>query len=431
MNGTVSPRRTFVISRGLEYFTEAELRMQIGASRDAWRVAILKELIDNALDASEVGSAPEIDVEVDEDGIIVADNGPGIPAETIERSLDYNVRVSDKLGYIAPTRGRLGNALKVIWAAPFVATGRSAITVESRGLYHEIEVTLDRIEQRPAIKHEITEGDDHGGTMIHLGWPEIQLADDDSESDVSYKTTPTPRELIEAFAAFNPHATLRLNGETIRANVPGWKKWRADDALVPHWYDLATFRELVAHYVASERYGMAPITVREFVSRFRGLSATAKQRAVTDGFKRDHLHELVEGGDLDDDALAVLLDRMQEASRPPKPPALGVIGRVHLTEWMVEHAGVSVGSIRYQKRTGQDRLPYVIEIAFGIREDDDAGLRIVTGLNWSPTLDVPAPEIREILQEMRVAPGDPVVVVVHLARPDWQYTGRGKETISI
>ena len=34
-------------------FSESELNMQIGRGREEWPIAILKELVDNALDASE------------------------------------------------------------------------------------------------------------------------------------------------------------------------------------------------------------------------------------------------------------------------------------------------------------------------------------------------------------------------------------------
>jgi hypothetical protein len=46
-------RETFTTSRLLEFFSEKELQMQIGFSRDGWAIALLKELIDNALDACE------------------------------------------------------------------------------------------------------------------------------------------------------------------------------------------------------------------------------------------------------------------------------------------------------------------------------------------------------------------------------------------
>ena len=56
-------RQVFETSRELEFFSEKELMMQIGYDQDRWPVALLKELIDNALDACEVaGIAPEIEV---------------------------------------------------------------------------------------------------------------------------------------------------------------------------------------------------------------------------------------------------------------------------------------------------------------------------------------------------------------------------------
>ncbi len=426
-------RRVFVVSRGLEYFSESELQMQIGVGMEGWPAAILKELIDNALDACEAAEVqPVVEVEVTDAGFWVRDNGSGIPSHIIDQSLDYHVRVSDKLSFVTPTRGRLGNALKVLWAAPYVATGSSRFTVHACGVRHEIGVKLDRIGQKPVIEHQVFPDGARPGTEICVSWPDSASLLDAAANASFYKTAPTARELVEAFAAFNPHANFRLNGDTIPATVPDWKKWQPGDRLVPHWYKPETFRELVANYVASESYGAEPITVREFISSFRGLSATKKQKAITDGFKREYLHDLVTEGDLDADSLATLLRRMKELSQPPKPYLLGVIGKEHLTGWMVGRAGVAEGSIKYRKRTGvEDDLPYVIEVAFGVSEDDTASRRIVTGLNWSPTFDVPAGEIRQMLQQMRVDPHDPVVVVIHMATPEWKYTGRGKEKVEL
>jgi DNA topoisomerase VI subunit B len=419
---TETGRRTFVVRRGLEYFSESELRMQLGADRPAWPVAILKELVDNGLDAAETaGVAPVVDVTIEPDGFTVEDNGPGIPAASIARSLDYDVRVSDKLGYVAPTRGRLGNALKTAWAGPLVATGESVITVHSHGQRHEV----------PVISHDVSVDGTTPGTKITISWRDVASYLDGSAIADSYKM-PTARELVEAYAAFNPHATFTLNGTLFPATSPGWRKWAAAHALVPAWYTPETFRELVAHYVASERYGASPITVRAFIAMFRGLTSTAKQKKVTAGFGRDYLHELVAGHDLDDKALTTLLERMQAESRPPKPQALGVIGKEHLSGWMVRHGGVVHSSIRHKKITGViDGIPHVIEVAFGVNVDDEARRRIITGLNWSPTLDIPAREIQALIQEMRGDPDDPVVLIVHMARPVWNYTGRGKEAVAL
>src|SRR5262245_10173729 len=119
-------RTQFVTNRTMEFFTEKELAMQIGHPRCLWPLALVKELIDNALDACEKqGTLPIIRLLAEPDAVTVEDNGPGLPPEVIEKSLDYSVRVSDKSYYVSPSRGQLGNALKCVWAAPFVADGNS------------------------------------------------------------------------------------------------------------------------------------------------------------------------------------------------------------------------------------------------------------------------------------------------------------------
>ena len=102
-------RETFATSRLMEFFSEKELAMQIGHDVASWPAALVKELVDNALDAAEsAGVPPQITVTLEGDAVCISDNGAGLPAATLERSLDYLVRVSDKNHYVSPTRGQLG-----------------------------------------------------------------------------------------------------------------------------------------------------------------------------------------------------------------------------------------------------------------------------------------------------------------------------------
>ena len=181
-NGSSSPRapvlqRTaFSTSRMMEFFTEKELRMQLGMDRWHWPVALTKELIDNALDACEVaGVAPQITVTVTDHTLAVADNGAGLPQAVLERSLDYLVRVSDKAYYISPTRGQLGNALKAVWAAPFVVSGTEGrIDVQTAAYALTVRVQLDRIAQKPMMTVEpLSDGIVQNRTTITLHWPGI------------------------------------------------------------------------------------------------------------------------------------------------------------------------------------------------------------------------------------------------------------------
>jgi DNA topoisomerase-6 subunit B len=169
-------RTTFHTSRVVEFFTEHELQRHIGFGKALWALALLKELIDNALDACEAaGVAPELEVVVEADAVTVRDNGPGLPRAMLERSLDYLVRVSNKSYYVSPTRGRLGNALKCVWATPYVVDGAQGhVEVTTGGMTHHITVTLNRIAQRPVVQHTVSaDGFVTNGTCITMYWPEI------------------------------------------------------------------------------------------------------------------------------------------------------------------------------------------------------------------------------------------------------------------
>src|SRR5262249_39416066 len=92
----------------------------------------------------------------------------------VSDSLDYSQRVSDKVHYVSPSRGQLGNGLKCVWAAPLVADGESAlIEVEARGVLHRVEVTLDRIAQEPRFRHEEAPAAVKTGTSVRVHWPEV------------------------------------------------------------------------------------------------------------------------------------------------------------------------------------------------------------------------------------------------------------------
>src|SRR6266508_693566 len=169
-------RTTFETSRLLEFFSEKELAMQIGFPKEQWPIALLKELINNPLDAAEsAGVLPDIEVTLGPDTLSVQDYGPGLPRATLERSLDYLVRVSDKAHYVSPTRGQLGNALKCVWAAPYVIHGeRGSVEVTTGGITHRIAVSLDRIAQQPDLQHlTLPDGIVKNGTLVNLIWPGI------------------------------------------------------------------------------------------------------------------------------------------------------------------------------------------------------------------------------------------------------------------
>jgi DNA topoisomerase VI subunit B len=171
--GHTLQRETFRTSRLLDFCNEPELVKQIGHPSDRWPLVVLKELTDNALDeAEEAGTAPEIHVEVSGNEIIVADNGRGIPSETVASMLDFSVPVSSREAYASPTRGAQGNALKTIVAMPFALDGGSGETViESHGTAHRINFKVDHVRQEPKIDHIRERSSVKNGTRITMKWP--------------------------------------------------------------------------------------------------------------------------------------------------------------------------------------------------------------------------------------------------------------------
>jgi DNA topoisomerase VI subunit B len=159
-------RLIFQTSRLTEFCSEKELTTQTGHASDDWPLVILKELVDNALDAcEEAGAAPVIHVEVSDAEIAVFDNGPGIAPETVVGILDYNTRTSSREAYCSPTRGAQGNALKTLLGMPFALDGeRGETTIESQGVAHRITISIDPIRQEPRLVRVCEDGSVKSGT---------------------------------------------------------------------------------------------------------------------------------------------------------------------------------------------------------------------------------------------------------------------------
>jgi DNA topoisomerase VI subunit B len=158
----------------MDFFSEKELVTQTGHSIAEWPLVIVKELIDNALDAcEEADTTPVIDVAADACGIIVADNGPGIPEATLKGAMDFSVRTSNREAYVSPCRrGAQGNALKTLLPMPWVVDpehGKLIITAHAKR--HVITCGADPISQRPVINDDITETPTRG-TTVRLEWSE-------------------------------------------------------------------------------------------------------------------------------------------------------------------------------------------------------------------------------------------------------------------
>ncbi len=379
----VLQRETFQTSRLLDFCSERELIKQTGQGTDQWPLVVLKELTDNALDAAEeAGTAPVIRIEVNDRHIVITDNGPGIPIETVAGILNFSVRVSSREAYASPTWGAQGNALKTIVAMAFALDGAKGETLlESRGVAHRITFKVDHLRQEPKIGCVSEPSNVKNGTRITVRWPVC------ARSNLAQPRAPF-LQMAEDFGWLNPHLALSVtwNGDCcvdFKATNPAWIKWCPHHPTSPHWYDDARLRRLMAAYIARDQdHGRDPRTVRAFVSEFRGLSGSAKQKLVIEevGAARLSLPKFFGNGDrVNNGRIAKLLAAMQGQSRAVKPKELGFIGKDHLAA-RFKAAGGDLEAFRYRRIFGETAgVPDVIETAFGWCPDGANERRIITG----------------------------------------------------
>jgi DNA topoisomerase VI subunit B len=411
---------------------------------------VAKELIDNALDDCEESEvAPEIAVVVEQDAIVVQDNGGGIAAETIESILDYTIRVSSREAYVSPTRGAQGNALKTLVAMGYVLNRKlggegdeAGVTViESRGVRHWIEFRVDHVSNQPKIVRMTAPSEVVAGTRIAIRWPPTTLLDEAANEF---------QELVQAYVWFNPHLTLRgvwFGDEfiNVKATNSAWEKWRPRDPTSAHWYDEARLERYLAAHVARDRDLGQSRTVREFISEFRGLARTGVQRKILSevGCSHQSLASFFGVEKVNSGGIAKLLAAMKKHSKPVPPKRLGVIGEAHLKGRFLA-AGGNAETFKYQPRKGvtDDGIPHVVEVAFGLHQSGltpdghCADRLLVTGANWSAAIGNPfrrfgktGEGLESTLSKVRASGAQPVICALHLASARIQFADRGKSSI--
>jgi DNA topoisomerase VI subunit B len=437
-------RETFRTSRLLEFCSKKELVAQTGHEVSDWPLVILKELVDNALDAcEETGVAPDIVIGVStrRGEIIAVDNGPGIPAETVAGVLDYTVRASSREAYCSPTRGAQGNALKTILAMPFALDGTlGEVLIESQGIAHRIGFAVDQLRQEPVIKHETAPSEVKVGTQITVWWP-------DSASSILADAKARFLQIADDFAWLNPHLRVAVHWDNEKPvdrepSNRAWKKWLARDPTSAHWYDQARFERYIAAHASLDQDLGRERMVREFLTELRGFQGSAKQKRVLDetGAARASLVSLfgADGAPHRDD-ITRLLGACKNHSRPVQPKLLGLIGRDHLLACF-EAVGVAKESFKYRKAVGEiEGLPWVVETAFGYCPNGIDHRRIIAGVNFSVGIGNPFRSFRGYggegleaqLNRLRASPNEPIVCIVHYTSPRIDYTDRGKTALII
>ncbi len=452
MSGPTLERQHFSIARNAEYFKLNELQAQTGQSAKEFLHVVLKELIDNGLDAAEAaGVAPNIVIEYQHMGerrirLAIADNGSGIPPAIVERLLDFATRTSDKAAYRAPTRGAQGNALKTVLGIP-VALGDETghLRIEAAGVIHEITIWITPAGEVKHTHHQTPA--ETFGTRIETTIPPY-----------CYGMKWRPARWIFAYSLFNPHARLQIReipppfeqgqdeeldfldlsfSPTVCFPEEKWRKFLPSDTTPSGWYTPSEFATLV--HLKAAVHPDQPIG--DFIREFRGLSR--KWREVSKSVSVKTVAQLADTSQ----AIPILHQAMQNAAPLPSPEVLGRVGSDHFRQCFDEYV-IKPDRYWYRYRFGEaEGMPYLVEAA--IAETETGTPDFFYGLNFSvpfanPLADTllvaegiraygPSSFLRErgVYTGCREERSLQTVVALHLVMPLLPALDRGKSRLDI
>ena len=417
---------------------------------------VLKELVDNALDACEEAEvAPVISIAVEPGSIVVEDNArrhqdqhdqvhPGLHDPGVE---PRGLRVADPRRAGERAQDDPGDGLRARSRAP----GRQCRGGGRDNHRDPRHRTPNRIPGRP--RQQRTEDCPH-----HLAIAgQDRIADHDQLAGDTYYGGATLLDyargefirLAEGYVWFNPHLTLRGSwyGKefiNVAATNPDWKKWGPRNPTSPHWYDETRLQRYLAAHVARDRDLRRNRTVREFIAEFRGLSGTAVQRKVLEevGCSHQSLAAFFGAEQVNRAGIAKLLASMRKHTKPVAAKHLGVIGEDHLKHRFLA-AGGNADTFKYQQRKGatSEGIPYIVEFAFGLHQSGltqggSISRKFITGANWSVGISNPfrafgstGEGLESTLAKVRANATSPVICALHLASAYIQYADRGKSSI--
>jgi hypothetical protein len=266
---------------------------------------VARELVDNALDAGGACHFGELD-----GGLFVDDNGPGLPGSDEEIAALFSVRrpmMTSKLIRL-PTRGALGNGLRVVAGAVLASGGKLVVSTRGRTL------RLQPQEDGSTLVVGSEPWKDPDGTRVEVYFGPA-LADKD------------PYPLAWCYRA----QELADRGKFYKGRTS------------PHWYDSDAFWELLQ--------ASAGVTVGQVIVQMQDCSKKA-ERIAGAHFERP-AQELTR-----EEAQAALFVARKE-SAPVAAPRLGAVGKMST----YASYALATGSFELQAARGNvgAEIPFVVE----------------------------------------------------------------------
>jgi hypothetical protein len=458
----------FSFNREFDFVRLDGLRRATGLPPHEWDLYIVKELIDNALDADEAlwqadrRQWPRVEIRMEyisiparraQQLLIQVSNRAVFPVEQLADIFATQWYTSRKAFLKGLTRGALGNALKTLLGIPYALRHRVAsdwqpelkpLSMRCQDQEYLPRYVIDATAQTIHFECETKTRKSVAGTMVRIGLDHFEQEQPRTLTQLTY--------LAEQYHLCNPHTEFRW---TVELGDQEWLKvyeanptW-ADkfQGLAPvQWYPPATFQEVLGalYRRANNDVETGQLSITTACRYFAGFNADPRPDAMTtiiEGFGSDSLTT----ADIDSPVATCLYQVLCRHSLPVASERLGRIGPEHIRTVLTETLPVE-GEVFYESATdsGDDpEIPFVIEAA--IVRLKEGKRQIWTALNFTPTYsdpffrrrlrapvqpDEPVLGLRGLLNIYGISDDEPALLFLHLICPNIEHHEFSKTEIN-
>jgi hypothetical protein len=460
----------FSLNRELDFVRMEGLRRATGRPPHEWDIYIIKELVDNALDADDAlwrkdsTELPSISVHIEyvshKEGssqqlFVRVGNRSEFPVDRILSVFDTRYYTSRKALLKSLTRGALGNALKTLLGIPYALRNRAAgdwnpdlkpLTIMCNATEYSPRYMVDSTADTIGFTCSSGPGKDVEGTLISVGLDHFE-----QELPRSMEEIVT---LARQYSMCNPHArfvwTVEMGDVSWTQEYAGESHWcgKFKGVAPVEWYSPTTFRELLSalyreRYAESEDGGLPVDVVCECFAGFQVSKESPEAGPLIDRVVAAVGKRLLGGLDIQE-LSSRLYKSLWTNSSAVNPPCLGSIGRSQVEAALADAFPID-GQVMYESvsnEVGGADGPFVIEAAAARLRDGKR--KIWTAINFTPTYGDPflsrrliaraMPEkvmigLRDILDAYGFTDDTPVLFFLHLISPGVEYDESSKTQI--
>ena len=454
--------RVFSFNREFDFIRLDGLRRATGRPPHEWDLYILKELLDNALDADETfwchdkTNFPAIHIHVEyipiselrtQQLFIQVSNRMEFPVAQLENIFDTGWYTSRKAFIKGLTRGALGNALKTLLGIPYALRHRVAgdwspalkpLSIRCGEMEYLPRYLIDSLAQTVKFDYEKKKRSRVSGTVISLGLDHFEQERPRTIEDIAL--------LALQYHLCNPHVqfswSVSIDGcEWMREYAPDgqWTSKFCGPAPI-HWYEPTAFQDVLGS-LYRKQFGEKDDGVISLERIYQSFVPPNRTSALA--IEQTFGKQGMTAAEIEGPAATQLYHLLLRNSRRVDLLQPGRIGAEHVCRIIAEALPVK-GDVFYTYQTSDDLdMPFVVEVAAAYVEEGKR--QLWTAINYTPTYGDPFQSrylrpplladdqvlgLRGFLDAYGMTEETPILLFLHLISPKIEHHDFSKTEIN-